>query len=454
MTLSERFVQLLADIDFARLGGESIQAAKSRCIDYLGATAGGVEQGELASHLLLELSRTAGKKGGECVVIGTPYKASVTEAAFVNGVTGHALELDDGHRRGYGHPAVVVFSALFPLAEKLHSSGKDFLAATAVGYETFVRLGQVCNPGTLRRGFHTSGVVGTLAVAMAAAKLMRFDKRRMLNALGVAGLSASGLCITFHSGGSLKAFNTGRASQNGLSAVKLASIGAEGAPDILEGKDGFFHAYSGQEINERILLADVKAPLAVETSYVKFYPSCRYTHAPIDAALALRDKVKLEDIREIIVTTYPTAIYLAAKKDLPSDLATARFNIGFAVALALVKGQPSISDFHPDSAKDKMLQQLFTKIRFVEDPAYDSAENNIRGAAMDIVTANDKVSVRVPLPVGEPENPAPEKLYTTKFNDMAAAVWKPQRRKSILKAVGRMEELDDIRSLTRLLAAS
>jgi 2-methylcitrate dehydratase PrpD len=453
MSLGPRFVQLLAGLQLSQAGKPAQDALKSRCIDYLGSLAGGVGQGALAGIVLRNL---ADRKcaDGESAVIGTAYRTSCAEAALVNGITGHALELDDGHRRAYGHPAVVVFSALFPLAETLQSSGEDFLTAAIVGYETFVRLGQACNPGTLRRGFHTTGVVGALASAMASARLMKLDPARMLNALGVAGLSASGLCITFHSGGTLKPYNSGRAAFNGVTSAQMAAIGAEGAPDILEGKDGFFQAYSGQEIDEGIVLAPAVSPLGVESSYVKFYPSCRYTHAPIDAALALRSQVDLDAIREIVVTTYPTAIYLAAKKTLPTDLATARFNIGFAVALALVKGQPRIDDFHPDSANDPKLQNLFGKIRFVEDPSFDSAENNIRGAAMEIVTDAGRVSVSVPLPVGEPENPAPAELFAAKFDDLASPVWDGRRRDAILSTVGKLEQLEDMRELTRLLAAS
>ena len=71
-----------------------------------------------------------------------------------------------------------------------------------------------------------------------------------------------------------------------------------------------------------MLLAPLGSPFAVEGSYIKFYPACRYTHAPIDAALALRDKVVLDDVEKIIITTYPTAISLTAKDTLPADAAS------------------------------------------------------------------------------------------------------------------------------------
>lgn len=450
MCTSRKFVGLLEAMRFDQLGAAAVKAAKDRCIDYLGALAGGVRQGALAGHLLRDMAARK-QVTGESSIIGTPYRAPADQAALANGVTGHALELDDGDRKAYGHPAVVVFSALFPVAEAMGASGKDFLLATAVGYETYARLGRALNPGALRRGYHTTGIAGCLAAAMAVAKLRKFDAERMLNTLGVAGLFSSGLSITFRSGGTLKPLNAGRAAFNGVAAAQLAALGAEGAPDILEGKDGFFQAYSGQEASEDIILAAVQAPLGVEQSYVKFYPSCRYTHAPIDAALALRSQVDLDDVREIVITTYPTAIYLAAKKELPSDAATSRFNIGFAAALALVQGYVGVNDFHPDKAANPKLRDLFGKIRFVEDAAYDCVANNIRGASMSITTGAGTASIDIPLPVGEPENPAPTEMYAAKFADLAGAVWDVPRRQAILDCVERLDRLDDIRDLMCLL---
>ena len=50
---------------------------------------------------------------------------------------------------------------------------------------------------------------------------------------------------------------------------------------------------------------------------------------------------------------------------------------------------------------------MFSKIRYQEDPALDSIKNNVRGAEMEIICKDGtRASIRVPLPVGEPENPA------------------------------------------------
>ena len=194
------------------------------------------------------------------------------------------------------------------------------------------------------------------------------------------------------------------------------------------------------------------SPFAVEGSYIKFYPACRYTHAPIDAALALRDKVVLDDVEKIIITTYPTAISLTAKDTLPADAASTRFNMGFGVALALAQGKVSMSDFCAEKAADPLIAAMFSKIRYQEDPALDSIKNNVRGAEMEIICKDGtRASIRVPLPVGEPENPAPAERYRQKFMDLSRDVWSGPRQRAILERIAHLEELEHVTELTDLL---
>ncbi len=448
MTLSTSFADMLAGIRYDDLDAATIKGCKNRLMDYLGCLAGGIS-GPLNAPVLANLRFD---EKGESSILGTTLRGDQELAALCNGIAGHTLELDDGDRRAYGHPAVIVFSALLPAAEARHVSGRDFILAAAVGYEAYGRLGRAANPGALRRGFHTTGVAGALAAALAVAKLDG-DSQGMLASMGIAGLCASGLCITFRKGGTLKPFTAGRAAANGVLAARLAAMGVTGADDILEGKDGFFQAYSGQQPNEDVLLAPPCKPFAIASSYIKFYPSCRYTHAPIDAALALRQQVNVDDIVEIVITTYPTAIYLAAKSEWPADALSSRFNIGFAVAVALVKGSVNISDFDPaKAAADPRIQQIFKKVRFVENAAYDDPERNVRGAAMEItLLSGQKVNVDVPLPVGEPENPASSSRYGEKFASLSRDVWSEERRGQILACIDDLENLKGISQLISLL---
>ena len=53
-----------------------------------------------------------------------------------------------------------------------------------------------------------------------------------------------------------------------------------------------------------------------------------------------------------------------------------------------------------------------------------------------------RASIRVPLPVGEPENPAPAERYRQKFMDLSRDVWSGPRQRAILERIAHLEELE------------
>ena len=281
---------------------------------------------------------------GELRAGHAPWAPCAT-AALLNGITGHTLELDDGDRRSYGHPGVVVLSALFPVAEALRASGKDFLLAMTIGYEAYVRIGQAANPGMLRRGYHSTGTAGALAAALAVSSVRGFDTDAMLGPWASPASAPRG-CAS-------RCARPANSSPSAPAARPITALSPRRwSPWALRGP---MTSWKARTVSSRPIPARKPIPpccwpsrlppFAVEGSYIKFYPACRYTHAPIDAALALRDKVVLDDVEKIIITTYPTAISLTAKDTLPADAASTRFNMGFGVALALAQGKVSMSDF-------------------------------------------------------------------------------------------------------------
>ena len=94
MTLSHEFVRLHKSLTYDALSGAAIEAAKARCMDYLGALAGGIN-GPLARPML-RAQAAAPCSPPESSVLATPLRAPCATAALLNGITGHTLELDDG----------------------------------------------------------------------------------------------------------------------------------------------------------------------------------------------------------------------------------------------------------------------------------------------------------------------------------------------------------------------
>jgi 2-methylcitrate dehydratase PrpD len=80
-------------------------------------------------------------------------------------------EQDDVHNGSVFHPATVVFSPAVAVAQALGASGQQLLAASVVGYEVGIRVGEFLGRSHYRV-FHTTGTAGTLAAAVHGSHLL------------------------------------------------------------------------------------------------------------------------------------------------------------------------------------------------------------------------------------------------------------------------------------------
>jgi 2-methylcitrate dehydratase PrpD len=241
--ITQTLSKYIEKIKYEDLPLNIIDTAKKLFIDFLAVSIAGFHRGPLAKILYEEYKRNSCLP--ESTIIGnSKHKMSAVEAALINGVSGHSLDLDDGHREAKGHPGVVVIPALLALAERDGSSGKDFILSMVVGYEIFVRLGKIANPSLFNKGFHTTGVCGALAAAAGTAKLLSCNHQQIESCLSIAGTQSSGLLAITHTGQMIKPLNAGKAAQSGLLSTLLTIEGAKGSDNIIECEDGFLQAFA------------------------------------------------------------------------------------------------------------------------------------------------------------------------------------------------------------------
>jgi len=77
------------------------------------------------------------------------------QAAALNAVFGHVMDMDDVHNASITHLAVITVPTAFALAQKLHLSGKQVIEAVAAGYEAGARIGETINPSSYKY-WHTT----------------------------------------------------------------------------------------------------------------------------------------------------------------------------------------------------------------------------------------------------------------------------------------------------------
>jgi len=448
---TRKLAEFIENLKYPDFTADVIRAAKASLLDFIGVAIAGSRAAPLNGMLMDSLVRFDGSD--ESTILGQSKKASAVHAALINAISGHSLDLDDGHRQALGHPGVCVVPAALALGESLGSSGSQILTAIVAGYETFIRIGKSMNPAIFGRGFHTTGVCGTVAAAAAAAKILSFNRKKISDTLGIAAIQCAGLLIVVHSGQMMKPLNAGKAAYNGVLSALLAQGGAGGPQDVLEDKDGFAQAFAG-DWDPSLLLGNSGSRFGIIECYRKLYPACRHSHAAIDAALFIRNthKIALDNIQEIRVTTYPAALKLTQKPTMPADVPGTRFNLAFAVSLAMAKGAAGLTEFSMDSVNNPNIRQLFDKVKLLSDPSFESKKDNIRGAEVEILLIDNRsIKKKFLLPKGEPENPATTEELTEKFRSCIGMLWSEPRMEEVIHAIEELDQLKDIRLLTKLL---
>ena len=287
--ITRRLAEFAAGIDFASLDSEVVERTRMLLMDQVGISIRGRNDAGLSASMAAAL-RHLGLGSGNASVIGDGAAYSPPAAALFNGNLGHSLDFDDTHASGSIHPSAPIVPAALAAAEMVGANGRTVVAAVVAGYEVQIRLSLALGPSDhYRQGFHPTPTCGVFGAAAAAGRVLGLEPSQMEDAFGLCGSLAAGSMQFLVDGAWNKPFHTGYAAMNGLVAACMAREGFRGARESVEGRAGFLHAYA-PNANPDIADADLGERWETLRIAIKPYPSCRYSHAPVDALIALRDE--------------------------------------------------------------------------------------------------------------------------------------------------------------------
>jgi len=409
-----------------------------------------------AARTILE----AGTKA-EAVIVGGGDGASAWDAALVNGVAAHALELDDDHRVAVLHPGAVVLPAALAVTQAEQGSGLTLLSSSLMGYEIACRLGQVFRGSQFQHGVHPTSICGVFGAATAAAFAMGLNREQFVNALGIAGTQASGLTEWRTAGSWIKHLHPGRAAQSGVLAARLARHGYTGPASIFEGPGGFFRAFSfGESIDPEAMTRDLGNQFEALGTAIKPYPCCRFAHGAIDIAIHAHDNgISADEIDAIDLRVYRTEVLTYHAE--PNSIVDAQFNLPYVVAVALLHGAVSLDDFTDRAIRNSRVLELARKVRVVEDPEFTANYPDryrvelkiIRNTSPEIVFSSD-------CPNGDPQaeryKKAPER-FAEDVSDKAESILTQcgfgDRVAALRAQVEQLVPSPDVRELCAVLAS-
>ncbi len=257
----------------------------------------------------------------------------VSGRAFAAGVAGHVLDFDDTYVPGLAHLSAPTAPVALILGAKLGVTIGDALRAYAEGFEAMGAMARRSHPRLYERGWHPTAVCGAVGAAVTAAALLGHVRDEVAaTATRLALAKAGGLRRSF--GSDAKSLQVGAAAASGLIAAQLASHGATVTGDLPTGPGGFEEAFGGTWAGPN----DVRDERgAVAENWIKAYPCCLQTHAPIEAAAQARDQADVG--APVTVTVHPRARQAAPYDDVEDGL-KAKFSIPYTVAYTLLYEPP------------------------------------------------------------------------------------------------------------------
>jgi 2-methylcitrate dehydratase PrpD len=420
MTAAERFAAWALELDLDDVPPAVVQDAKLHVLDVLGCG--------LAAHGLgiATEGRTAmSQLGGEpeASVIGLAAALPAPNAAFANAMLCHGLDFDDTHSDSVSHVSTVVVPTALAVAEARGASGRELLAAVVAGNEIVTRIG-MATPGAFhRRGFHPTAICGIFGATAAAARLGGLTPADAASALGIAGSMASGLFAYLDDGTPTKPIHPGWAAHGALLAARLAELGAEGPPGVLEGRFGVFHAFVDTRIDLEPQLADLGERWETPRIAFKAYPACHFSHGSLGATATLIDGIDPREIDDILVTVPEAGVSLvlepAATKVAPRTGYEGKFSLQYSTAAMLVHGRVGLSTYTPEALADAGVLELARKVRY-ETKEYASYPAAFPGGVRIRLRDGRTVEADCPYQLGAPENPMSETQVREKFRENAA----------------------------------
>src|SRR6516165_7947342 len=323
-----------------------------------------------------------------CCLAAVRLETSRSLASYLmsEGGAGQATAISVPRQLPAPHPSGAIVPVVLALGEWQRASGEQAIVAYAIGLELCLRLDRAGydrasrSSRFLERGQDATAVCGTLAGAAAAAKLLGLDAKAIANAIGIAVSFAAGSLEANRSGGTIKRFQSGWAGKSAIQAALLAKYGVEGPAQALEGRYGFYQCFVDGQFDPGTLTDGLGSAWQVSDLRFKPYPSNYYTHAGIDAALALREKgLKADDVASATLAVAAAMLRTIGeplqRKQQPQTSYEAKFSGPYTVASALIGGGGlglGIEDFTDALARDPIRRALMSSISVISDPRCDA----------------------------------------------------------------------------------
>lgn len=409
-------IESLLALNGRRLPAATVEAARLRLLDCLGC---GIFGAQFEWTEILAAFALDDAPSGVATLLGSDRRTSPSRAALCNGTSIHGYELDDILPGSLAHPGAPVAAAALAVAEQIDAPVERLLCGLVAGYEIIARLGDALGTSHNDRGFHTTGVTGPIAAAVAASVVAGASINGTLRAVGLAASFSSGIkAFTQGTGGMVKRLHAGRAAESGVLAFEIAARGFTAPLRALDGRFGLLEVFAGTNARPDALSEGIGGAWAIERVWTKVYPSCGLLHTAAEAVENIRRDTgaSAADVHAIRIGLGRRAIAQNGDPN-PTDTITAQYSIPFSAALAMAGDAKDPEAYGPGRIYDPTVRALIGRIELHVDPEVDAAYPAMFAADVEIELRDGARHRSVVWNVhGTPESPCDEAELEAKFD--------------------------------------
>ncbi|KIW17020.1 hypothetical protein PV08_04211 [Exophiala spinifera] len=454
----------LSALKYEDLPVDVVEMTKASILNSVGCGLSSSPSSLTASAKLYAALEPMTKIPRQATVLAVNEKATVDDAALLNGLFMTARFFDDTHLTTLSHPSGPPLSAGLAYAEAEGLSGKELIVAFAVGVEVGLALTQALGLGPYKKGWHLTGIVGSFSAAATVAKLMKLDAAGMARAMGHASSMAAGSRNVFATDTLI--MHAGRAAQNGILAARLARQEFTSTTHALEKWVNLISVPGEEHYPEKIvhLLEEKngKRDWALLENAFKPYPCGIVIHTLIDAAIEMhsflfkdgkqRDpKDVLDIVSSVEATVSPMTIRLCGLPH-PTKFTETMFSNYHGLAVGLFYGKAGISQFSDEAANDATVKALRDRLLLKPDESFRDNQAIVKFTYKGDGGTETVKEIVIQYATGSLEKPMTKQQLDDKFEDQALeGRLTPANTKKAIEEFWNLEKAPNMQPLMRLL---
>ena len=383
-------------------------------------------------------------------VPGTKYVLDPVKGAWDIGAIIRWLDFNDTWLAAeWGHPSDNlggILSAADFISQKNIEEGKDPLTIDDV-LKAMVKAHEIQGILALENSFNRVGLDHVVLVKIAStaviSSLFGLSREKTIDALSQAFVDGQSLRTYRHApnAGPRKSWAAGDATSRAMQLVLLTMKGQIGYPSALTATTWGFQdvLFKGNQIS---LPQEFDSYVMENVLFKISFPAEFHAQTAVEAAVKLHTEIKdrVEEIKEIRITTHESAIRIISKEGQLNNPADRDHCIQYMTAIGLLKGDLVAEDYEDDVASDPQIDQLREKMTIIEDERYtrEYLEADKRSIANSIEilytdgTSSEKVEVEYPIGHRRRRDEGIP-ILVNKFENNLKTQFSEQRSKEILE---------------------